>query len=155
MVKAKQMVMLSVMMLISTSTHACDQQMDEPVASITVANAWSRPTGRRTMSGVMYLTITNHSDSSDTLLGVQSDIAETAMLHATTRDGDVTGMEHIGRLTIVSGETISLTPGGYHIMLMTLSGPIKKGDTVPITLTFEKAGPVATKAVVSMSAPTD
>jgi copper(I)-binding protein len=34
-----------------------------------------------------------------------------------------------------------LKPGGYHVMLMELKQPLKEGETVPVTLTFEdKAG---------------
>ena len=34
------------------------------------------------------------------------------------------------------------TPGGYHLMLLDLKSPLKLGDTVPVTLEFEKAGKV-------------
>jgi Copper chaperone PCu(A)C len=36
----------------------------------------------------------------------------------------------------------SLSPGGYHMMLMDLKTPLKQGDKLPITLEFEKAGKV-------------
>ena len=34
------------------------------------------------------------------------------------------------------------TPGGYHLMLLDLKGPLKQGDKLPLTLEFEKAGNV-------------
>ena len=37
---------------------------------------------------------------------------------------------------------MKLAPGGYHLMLMDLKGPLKQGDKVPVTLEFEKAGKV-------------
>ena len=40
------------------------------------------------------------------------------------------------------GQTVAFAPGGYHLMLMGLKGPLKEGDRVKATLTFEKAGPV-------------
>jgi periplasmic copper chaperone A len=43
-------------------------------------------------------------------------------------------------LTLPPGKSITLAPGGYHIMLMGLTAPLKSGEKVPVTLTFEKAG---------------
>ena len=45
-------------------------------------------------------------------------------------------------LVIEAGKTVKLAPGGYHVMLMDLKGPLKEGDKVPMTLQFEKAGKV-------------
>jgi copper(I)-binding protein len=50
---------------------------------------------------------------------------------------------------IAPGETVTLKPGGLHIMLMKLTGPIKKGDAVPITLTFEKAGEITLQFIAA------
>jgi copper(I)-binding protein len=47
-----------------------------------------------------------------------------------------------GGLTIAPGKTIKLSPGGYHLMLLDLKGPLKQGDKLPVTLEFEKAGKV-------------
>ena len=45
-------------------------------------------------------------------------------------------------LTIEPGKTVKLAPGGYHLMMMDLKQPLKRGDKVPVTLEFEKAGKV-------------
>jgi copper(I)-binding protein len=45
-------------------------------------------------------------------------------------------------LAIEPGKTVKLAPGGYHLMLMDLKSPLKKGDKLPLTLEFEKAGKV-------------
>ncbi len=39
--------------------------------------------------------------------------------------------------SLPAGQTVDLKPGGYHVMLMDLKQPLKKGDTVPITLKFQ------------------
>jgi copper(I)-binding protein len=43
---------------------------------------------------------------------------------------------------IKPGATVELKSGGYHLMMMDLKQPLKAGDHVKGTLTFEKAGPV-------------
>jgi hypothetical protein len=45
-------------------------------------------------------------------------------------------------LTIEPGKIVKLAPSGNHLMLMDLKNPLKLGDTLPITLEFEKAGKV-------------
>jgi periplasmic copper chaperone A len=50
-------------------------------------------------------------------------------------------MNAVGRIALPANKTVELKPGGYHIMMMELAQPLKEGDTVPLTLTFEdKAG---------------
>jgi copper(I)-binding protein len=46
-------------------------------------------------------------------------------------------MRAIARLDLPSGKPVKLAPGGYHVMLMDLKQPLKKGEIVPITLRVE------------------
>ena len=46
-------------------------------------------------------------------------------------------------LAIEPGKIVKLAPGGYHLMMFDLKGPLKQGEKVPVTLVFEKAGKVA------------
>ena len=47
-----------------------------------------------------------------------------------------------GGLEIKPGETITLAPSGFHVMLVTLKHPLEAGQTVKATLKFDKAGTV-------------
>lgn len=47
-----------------------------------------------------------------------------------------------GGLVIKPGETVTLKPGGYHLMFLDLTKPLTKGEMAKGTLTFEKAGAV-------------
>ncbi|RWX20771.1 copper chaperone PCu(A)C, partial [Rhizobium leguminosarum] len=38
--------------------------------------------------------------------------------------------------------TVKLEPGNLHLMFQKVKTPFKQGDTVPVTLTFERAGKV-------------
>lgn len=57
-------------------------------------------------------------------------------------------MRRVESLNVEKGGSRLLKPMGDHIMLMDLKGPLKEGDTVKLTLTFEKAGDVAVEAPV-------
>jgi copper(I)-binding protein len=43
----------------------------------------------------------------------------------------------VPRLELPPGKTVELKPGGYHMMLVDLKRPLKKGDLVPIRLKVE------------------
>jgi periplasmic copper chaperone A len=45
-------------------------------------------------------------------------------------------------LAIAPGQSVELTPGGFHLMFVDLESGLKQGEQVKGTLTFEKAGTV-------------
>ena len=58
-------------------------------------------------------------------------------------DGDTMKMSEMkDGLEIPAGAKVELKPGSYHVMFMGLTTGIKEGDTVKVTLKFEKAGEV-------------
>lgn len=52
------------------------------------------------------------------------------------------GMREIEALDIPAGETVSLVPGGYHLMLLELADDLVPGETFELTLRFATAGEV-------------
>jgi len=60
----------------------------------------------------------------------------------------MTGMHPIDRLEIPPGGTVSLEPGGYHLMLMGVGAELKVGGKIELRLEFEKAGTVVVQAEV-------
>ena len=52
------------------------------------------------------------------------------------------------RFTIPAGARLEMRVGGPHLMLLGLTQALRVGETIPITLTFEHAGPVHVDAVV-------
>jgi copper(I)-binding protein len=70
--------------------------------------------------------------------------------------GDMGGamtMRAIPALDLPAGETVSLEPGGYHIMLLELPEPLELGDTFDATLEFAEADPVTVTFEVRDEAP--
>ena len=59
---------------------------------------------------------------------------------------------------IPAGKTVTFSPSGLHLMFMRLKGTFVKGKTVPVTLTFAKAGSVTIELAIggiAASAPPD
>jgi hypothetical protein len=103
-----------------------------------VTNAWARATPAKAENGVAYLTI--RSPTADRLVSASSPVAKKAELHTMSMEGMVMKMSPMAGLDIPAGQSVTLKPGGEHIMLMGLNGPLRKGQSFPLTLTFEKAG---------------
>jgi copper(I)-binding protein len=113
------------------------------VGALTLDAMWTRatPPGAPTAGG--YLTITNTGTEADTLIAVSSPLAGMSDIHAMeAKDGVMTMHPIEGGLPIPPGGTVTLAPSGFHIMFMGLTGALKQGDTLPVTLTFAKAGKV-------------
>ena len=89
-----------------------------PAYAVDVKNAyaWISPSGK---SAAVYLTLTNPDTAPDRLRKVSSEMAKHAMLHETVTDAKgVTRMRHLSAgVSIASNSSVSLEPGGMHIML--------------------------------------
>jgi copper(I)-binding protein len=148
------------------STSASDQ--------VSVNAAWTRITTPTATTGAVYMNL--ESPDGDRLMkaSVPSDIAGKTEIHETVggeamgdedmgsmdgemkeegatgedspMSGSMMGMREIDILELPAGEEVSLEPGGYHVMLFDLVKPIEAGDTIPVTLTFEKAGEIEVQA---------
>jgi copper(I)-binding protein len=115
------------------------------VGSLSLTDLWTRaiPAGAPTAAG--YLTITNNGTEADKLIAAGSPLAESAGLHTMkTKDGVMSMSPVEGGIEILPGKSVTLAPGGFHIMFVTLKEPLKEGGKFPVTLTFEKAGKVET-----------
>lgn len=103
-------------------------------AQVAVADAWVRGTVAAQKATGAFMNLTSPADSA--LVSASSPVAGLVEVHEMAMDGGVMKMRAIPQLALPAGKTVSLKPGGYHVMLMDLKGPLKEGETVPITLTF-------------------
>lgn len=102
-------------------------------------------------NGAVFVTISNMGGEAETLTGVSASFANSAELHTTTVEADVTSMRPIEKIEIAAGSSVELTAQGDHIMLIGLTEDLKAGDTKSITLNFA-SGKTAT-VEVAVSAP--
>ena len=109
---------------------------------ISVHDAYARATVGRGTASTAYMTLVNEGAAADRLAGVTSPAAETAGLHTHTVEGGVARMRPVDAIEVAPGAPTVLQPGGLHVMLMGLKGPLEEGATVPLTLSFEEAGEI-------------
>jgi len=108
------------------------------VGDLTIVEAWARATPVKT--GAAYISVRNDGDTADRLTGVSSDVAQMTHLHQSKEENGVMQMRPVDGIDLPPHATVTLKPGGNHVMLMGLANPLKAGDTFPLALTFEKAG---------------
>lgn len=104
---------------------------------LTIKNAWVRATVPGQPVAAAYMDIT--SQQSATVIKVETPKAAKAEIHSMKMENGVMRMSEVPSLPLPAKETVKLTPGGYHLMLMGLKEPLKPGDQVPIRLTVKDA----------------
>jgi periplasmic copper chaperone A len=153
-----------VALLLGSAACAADSGGD---GAIDVTGAWARTSPTMATRGAVYLQITNDSGVDDALIAASVDaaVAATVELHetvSTASDGGMSSgmdgegmmeMRQVDRIEVAAGESVSLAPGGFHIMLLDLAEPLEAGASIDVTLTFEEAGEMEVSADVSDTAP--
>lgn len=127
---------------------ACDRgPAPEALAVVATSDALCRPTPNGRDATGCYLTLTASRD--DRLVSVSSPLAGEGQIHEMkVADGMMSMAELKDGLPLPAGESVSLRPGGNHIMLIGLKQPLVAGDQVSLTLTFEHAPTMGIRAVV-------
>jgi copper(I)-binding protein len=118
---------------------------------------WARASSRAlpglTTAGA-FLLITNKGPADDRLVAAHSPGAERIeVCGIKVVDADIDMRPLAGGLGIPAGYTTTLKPRGYHLLLQGVTTPLAKGSTLPITLTFAKAGDVVIMFAVEEPGP--
>lgn len=130
--------MLAAIALVSVEAH------DFKVGTLKIGHPWMRqpPPAAKVAGG--YLTITNSGSEKDRLVGADAAIADRVEVHemSVAADGVMRMRELKAGIEIKPGETLTLKPGSYHLMMMGLKSSPAVGTMIKGTLRFEKAGAV-------------
>ena len=96
-----------------------------------------------------YVAITNNGDSDDMLVAASASFAKHAEIHEMIHDNGVMKMrERDGGIEIPAGDTVTLKPGGLHIMFIGLSETMVSGEMREIMLEFASGHRVTVPATV-------
>ncbi len=103
-----------------------------------ISDVWIKATIPGSNVSAAYLRI--KSAKTVKLVKAETAVANIAELHSMNMKDGVMEMKAESSFNVSAGKTIELKPGGMHIMLMQVAKPIKAGDKVPLTLTFDTGG---------------
>ncbi|MET0719959.1 MAG: copper chaperone PCu(A)C, partial [Tardiphaga sp.] len=132
--------------VMSAPLHAEDVKS----GNLVISQPWSRatPGGAKVAGG--YLTIENRGTTPDRLLSGSTGFSKRLEIHEMAIANGVMTMRPLDSgVAIEPGKTVKFAPGGYHLMFLELDRPLKQGESVPVTLKFEKAGEVQTSFSVA------
>ncbi|MBD8877884.1 copper chaperone PCu(A)C [Roseibium polysiphoniae] len=125
--------------LLSVSAQAQDYKLGD----LTIDHPWTRATPPKAAAAGGFVEIHNSGSEADRLVSASSPAAGRTEIHEmAVNDGVMTMRQLENGLEIPANGTAVLKPGSFHIMFMKLNAPITKGQKVPVTLTFEKAGEI-------------
>ena len=146
--------LITVMPLAVRSVAADSAAPQGAAPGIIVSAPWLRATPRGAPVAGGYATITNKGTAPDRLVGASLPIASSGEVHQMSMDHGVMHMARLDKgLEIAPGATVTLTPGGYHLMFQKPTVQLKQGESLKGSLTFEKAGAIpVTFAVAGMAA---
>ena len=101
---------------------------DDPAApqepALAIADARIRTPAARMEMTAAYLTLTNDTATAFEIVGFESPVTDRIELHTMIQDGDMMRMRRLDRVTVAPGETLTLEPGGLHLMIFDLPDPL-------------------------------
>lgn len=118
-------------------------------ASMSVDNAWARPTAPSAQNAAFYMTITG-GDEADTLVSASSDVCGVTEVHETMMTDGAMSMAPVqGGVPVPADESVLLGPGGFHIMCLGITEPLELDDQVGVDLSFGSGESIEVTVTVS------
>jgi copper(I)-binding protein len=127
-------------LLLALTTAACLAHQ-YTLGTVEIEHPHATATGPGQSSGTAYFTLVNRG-ADDRLTSASAGVAKSVEIHAMRMDGDVMRMRPVDGIDLPAGQTVALTSGGFHVMLIGLKAPLKPGTAFPMSLRFEKAGTI-------------
>ena len=95
-----------------------------------------------------FMMLVNTSDADRAAVSAQSSVAGTVELHTHIHDGGVMRMRQVDKIEVPAGGMTELKPGGFHVMLIDLKGPLELGQMVDIKFNFDDGSSAEIEAEV-------
>lgn len=95
-----------------------------------------------------FMVIKNIGDKDIKVLKADNPVSKVTELHTHLNEGGVMKMRPVSAIDIKAKGEAVLKPGGLHVMMIDLKAPMKEGDVVPITLSFDDGSSKVVEAKV-------
>lgn len=115
---------------------------------ITISDAYVRAVPSNLPNSASFMKITNQSSKPILLQSASSDVAKNVELHEHVMDNGMMKMQQVAHIEIPANSSMTLQPGGYHVMLIGLNKKLKDGDAVTqIKLSFSNGENIELKNI--------
>jgi copper(I)-binding protein len=137
-------ILLAGVVLVGVSLQAPVRAADAvTVGDLRIMQPWARAGAGHGNNGAAFMTIANSGSQDDRLVAASTTVAKKTEVHETTMEDGVMKMRMVmGGLTIPASGQVELKPMGLHVMMMGVTDKLVEGETLMLTLTFERAGSV-------------
>ena len=117
---------------IALTLAACSSDDANEASSLTMTDTWVK--AAESGMTAAFGELTNDSDATITITAAHSDAATMVELHEVVDEA----MRQVdGGLVVPAHGSLTLEPGGFHLMFMGVTEPVAAGDEVEITLTLD------------------
>jgi copper(I)-binding protein len=146
--KGRKLITISISVLLTCVLFAANANMayssnttsKNKANIVQISEPWARATFALAKTGAAYFSISNNGKKAIVLtsVSVSSSIAMMSELHHTSMEDGMMRMQELeDGIKVNAGEEVELSPGGMHVMLMGLAGPLNKGESIDIELHFD------------------
>jgi copper(I)-binding protein len=104
-------------------------------AQVAVSDAWIRATVPQQSSSGAFMQL--RAAKATRLVAVSSPVAGTVEIHEMAMQGQTMRMHAVDGIDLPAGKEVSLSSGGYHVMLLDLKRQLKEGERIDLTLTTQ------------------
>ena len=103
---------------------------------LSAREAWVREAPASRPTSAAYLILDNTSSADITIVAAATPAAKVTELHEMRDEDGRMRMRKVEKLVVPAHGSLELKPGGLHVMLFQLTGPLEAGATVPFTFTL-------------------
>lgn len=116
--------------------------------ALQASDAWLRAMPPGQPNSAIYLTLRNTGDEPAVVVGARSELAPRLEFHSSVQVDGMWRMRSLEHLEIEAGRSLTLSPGGVHLMLFGITKTPREGDVVPLTLLLGGGGSLEVTAQV-------
>lgn len=144
---------LKFQLLSALAAAAATLALPAAAQEIQILDTYVRSASPTAKTGAAFMLIENIGNADDRLIAAASPAAKTVELHTHRENAEgVMQMVHVTEgFALPAGKTLVLQRGGDHIMFMGLTEPFAQGETIPLTLSFEKSGDITLEIPVDLT----
>jgi len=117
---------------------SCNANSGNPIV---VSDAWIREVPVNSDVSALYFEVKNSGDGEDWIVSIDTPLSQKAEIHNTLIDSNGSAtMVRLEDVKIASGESLKLSPGGMHVMLIGLKENIRAGQEYTVNINFKNSG---------------
>jgi periplasmic copper chaperone A len=117
-------------------------------AEMAIGDPYARAVPPGQPNSAVFMSLENRSDQDQALVAAESDVSEIVELHTHVEEEGMMRMRQIEKIDVPAGETVTLQPGGLHVMLIGLQQALEPGQTIDLNLVFEDGSRIPVQATV-------